>query len=161
MLSNSRQASRLLRSCHKVQRIQCATKFWERDRRAGYDTQPPELPLVDQLKTGAKLWKPELQKFAQECKEKMLCDNIFDLQDGDYEIVWKFDNSESLKDWTVTADSDFGEGKTKAQLIFGKNKNGVFEGCLNTDVQKDGQIKRAGYATMKSPLHFVSILINQ
>ena len=158
MLRN-RQNYRLLQSLQKVQWTQCATKFWEPDRRAGYDTKPPPLPIKEQIRNGAKMLRPELQKFKQEVKEKILCDNIFDLRDGDYEIIWRFNEPTSTKDWIVTADSDHLEGKSHARFVLGRNETGLFEGYINTDPPQDGKIKRAGYAAIRSPVNFVSIYI--
>ena len=146
---------RLLQCNHKILVVPSASKFWEPDRRGGYNTKIKRT-TKQHVKEGMKLLGPELKKWQEEWKRKLACDEVVDLQPGDYEVLWKFDKQETIDDWTVTADSDHNEGKSKAQFLLGRNRTGIFMGKTNIKPPKDGIIKSAGYCNIRSPRNMVS-----
>lgn len=132
----------------------CTNRFWEPDKKGGYKSKIKK-PTKTMVKEGLTMFGGELNKLKKEAYDKVIQDPILDLEHGDYEVCWKFDNENVIKEWTLTTDSDHNEGKSKAEFILGKNKTGFFQGVINTDLPQDGFTKRAGYANIKSPRSMV------
>ena len=114
-------------------------------------------PVRDVLKENVLKIRPELQKYGEELKEKFRCDSVYMQEAGDYEVFWKFDNTETIDSWIVTTDSDHREGQSQADFALSRNKTGIFQGNLNTTPPKDGIIKQSGYCNIRSPANFVSM----
>ena len=130
--------------------------FWEPDRKGGYDTKVNKAPK-EILKEGMQMIRPEFKKWREEWEEKLRCEAPFHyLEDGDFDIVWQFEGEKALKHWTVTADSDHSEGKSKAQFGISKTNKALFTGVINNEPPKDGIIKKAGYANIRSPRQMVN-----
>lgn len=124
--------------------------FWEKDDKGGYqDTRTP-LSMKERMREGLKELKYEIALWSKEIKEDFESDPLMIFRPGETDVVWKFVNEASLKDWIVTADSDHSEGYSKCSLILSKNKKGLFSGELSTTVPKDGRIKRSGYCNIKT-----------
>ncbi|XP_076442909.1 complex I intermediate-associated protein 30, mitochondrial-like [Babylonia areolata] len=129
---------------------------WERDRKAGY-RKPIDTPKIKLVKDGVKMIGSEMALWYEEVKEKFMVDqNVFDIQHGDYEYVWKFHDRKSVEEWKVTTDQDNNEGFSKANFTFSKNNTGLFHGHLSQKVPKDGIVKRTGYCNIRSPTKFLS-----
>lgn len=134
---------------------QALWNFWEKDKKGGYETKI-EKPLKELVKEGFKEIKPEIKKFNEEVKAKIMCDRVRLYMHNDYEIAWKFSDSSVTDSWVVTADSDHNQGKSKASFVLGANQKGVFKGYLNNDPPKDGVIKYTGYCNIRSPKNMIS-----
>ncbi|KAK5648967.1 hypothetical protein RI129_003859, partial [Pyrocoelia pectoralis] len=124
--------------------------FWVRDEKGGYGGKRKLPPRTQMIKDGFKELKNEIALWSEEMKEKFECDPIMQYRAGETDIVWSFDSPNSLQKWVTSSDSDHNEGHSKCDLIVNKYGNGVFSGTLNTDVPKDGIIKRAGYCNMRT-----------
>ena len=128
--------------------------FYEPDKTGGR-RKPTEYSLYEHWRDGIKLVGGEISKFKEEVVWKLRCDNWAQIQHGDYELLWKFDNKEMINSWIVSADQDSNEGYSTAEFVITPNNRGLFRGCLDTTVPKDGIIKRAGYCNIRSPPNFV------
>ncbi|KAJ8898255.1 hypothetical protein PR048_003615, partial [Dryococelus australis] len=69
---------------------------------------------------------------------------------GEVDVVWKFGSPEVHSKWVTTSDSDHNEGFSKCELSVSPTGNALFSGSLNTQVPRDGRIKKAGYCNMRS-----------
>lgn len=69
---------------------------------------------------------------------------------GSHDFIWKFNNSEMLDKWVVTADSDHNEGYSRCEFLLGKHKTAVFQGTLSTQRPETGDIFRTGYCNIRS-----------
>jgi len=142
-------------TCRMIHASSSRLNFWEPDRKSGYKTKI-DMSQKQQVQQGLKLLKGEFSKFKDEVNCKFRCDNAVPLQHGDYEVVWNFNNQSAVDDWVVTSDKDHNEGKSTAEFILGTNRHGMFRGCLDTTVPKDGIIKNAGYCNVRSPTNMIS-----
>jgi len=139
--------------------------FFQRDQRGpGYSKAERlgrELTEMERLQEswkrargGLKLLPAEWEKFKKETKVNLegnkVIDGVYDYPDGCFQKEFIFRGHESLDRWVVSTDRDWGEGFTKAELTTSKNNMALFQGHLCTDLPKDGNVKRAGYANMKS-----------
>jgi len=139
--------------------------FYQRDKRGpGYSKAERlgrELTEMERLKEswerargGLKLLPGEWEKFKKEAKIHLegnkVIDMVYDYPDGCFQKEFIFRGHESLDRWVVSTDRDWGEGFTKAELTLSKNNMALFQGHLCTDLPKDGNVKRAGYANLKS-----------
>ncbi|ELU10625.1 hypothetical protein CAPTEDRAFT_164396 [Capitella teleta] len=148
-------SSRHAKKCAFLAPIQsCVTPrasigIYEKDRRSGYKSNVKKTNK-EIMKEGLGLMRGEFWKLKEEWKHNLNFDKFYPVQHGDYERLWKFDNKETIDNFTVTCDSNHHEGKSQAEFFVNEQKKGVFRGFLNTDVAKDGRVKRAGYANIKS-----------
>ena len=136
--------------------------FFEPDRKGGYQTKIAK-STKEHIKEGLGYIKPELIKFKNEWVRNFKGDRITELtpvEHNDYEIIWRFEEQPEVESWVVTADSDHGEGKSEAEFVLGPSNTGLFRGNLDTTVPKDGVIKDAGYANIRSPVNMVSHAMN-
>ena len=133
---------------NNVLKIPRAT-FYEPDKTGGYDLQGEKLTFKETVKEMNK----ETAKWAQEVKYKFTkSEPLWSLlEHNDYEIVYRFNDERTIKEWIVTADSDHNEGKSQAKFFLGPNKRGVFCGILNNETPKDGITKNAGYVHIRGP----------
>ena len=129
---------------------------WERDRYGDYVKEESE-SVTQAAKDGVKVFGKELRKFAKERRKVGLPLHNFQhgVEHNDYQVVYKFDNEEVINEWKVVADKAFSQGKSEAEFVLGPQKHGIFRGVVNTDVVKDGVLKYAGYAGIRSPLYMV------
>lgn len=129
---------------------------YSRDERRGRPR--TEIEVVTEAwqnaKEGFKLLPGEFEKWKQEKKIDLqgnrILDMMWDYPDGCFQKEFEFRGRESLKDWIVSTDRDWGEGFTKAELTVSKNNMALFQGHLCTDLPVEGTIERAGYANIKS-----------
>ena len=143
--------------CHQFRTplaFMSTNKFWEADRKGGYDTKM-HTPSKKLLKEGFGMLGTELGKFKEEVKHKFRADPVLGLEPGDYEVLWEFDNKEISDNWIITCDSDHNEGNSNAKLVQTRNKTAIFCGNIHTEVPKDGIIKESGYANIRSPKNMV------
>lgn len=115
-----------------------------------------EHSLYEHWRDGMKIVGGEISKFKEEVICKLSCDNWTELQHGDYELLWKFDNKEMISSWIVTADEDNNDGHSTAEFVITPSNHGLFRGCIDTTVPKDGVTKRTGYCNIRSPPNFMS-----
>ena len=128
--------------------------FYEPDRGGGR-RKPTEYSSYELWREGIQHIGGEVSKFKDEVFCKLRCDNFAELEHGDYELLWKFDNKEMINSWIVTTDQDNDEGHSTAEFVITPNNRGLFRGCIDTTVPKDGVIKRTGYCNIRSPQNFV------
>ena len=145
----------LLRPRNPVTPAPCATIIPYREERKS----KIKKPHTEMVKEGYGMLREELDKMREEWKKVIYMDHLFAMNHGDYEVVWKFDNKEVMRNWVVTTDKDNNEGKSQAEFILGPEKTAVFRGYVNTDVPKDGVVKAAGYCNIKSAPNMVSATI--
>lgn len=122
--------------------------FWEREPKSGYGKKHKfdKKMVVD----GFKELKTEFRMFKKELIELWESDPVMAFQPGATKKFWDFKSKKDLTHWTTTADSDHQEGFSKCSFEIGKSGHALFSGNLNTDVPKDGVIKRSGYCSIRS-----------
>ena len=86
-------------------------------------------------------------------RETLRCVDKLPVFHGEYNYFWKFDSEQKLEDWVVTSDSDNKQGFSRAFLALSRNKRALFYGNLSTEVPKDGELTRAGYVQLRSPIN--------
>jgi len=111
--------------------------------------------LYEHWRDGMQMVPGEMSRFKEEVVSKLQCDSWAEIQHGDYELLWKFDNKETISSWVVTSDQDNSEGHSTAEFVINPNNHGLFQGCIDTTVPKDGVIQRTGYCNIQSPPNFV------
>jgi len=119
------------------------------------DRETTKYSFYEYWQEGIKMVGPEMSKFKEEVINTLQCDNWKGIQHGDYELLWKFDNKELISSWIATADQDNNQGHSTAEFVITPNNRGLFRGCIDTTVPKDGVIKRTGYCNIRSPPNFV------
>jgi len=145
----------------------CRTMFYQRDRHGpGYSKlerrgrRRTEIEVMNEAWNntieGLKMIPEEWEKWKEERRIDLqgnrILDVIWDYPDGTFQKEFEFRGRESLKDWIVSTDRDWGEGFTKAELTLSKNNMALFQGHLCTDLPKEGSVARAGYANIRSPI---------
>ncbi|XP_064623044.1 complex I intermediate-associated protein 30, mitochondrial-like [Lineus longissimus] len=130
--------------------VPSASSFWEPDKKGGYETEIKR-PVKKMVKDGLGELAKEIKLFGVEMKDKFELDQIYFVHHMDYAYFAKFDNQERINSWVVSCDKDHNEGKSEADFVLSKDNNGLFHGRINTEVPKDGKIKKAGYVNMRSP----------
>uniref|UniRef100_A0A182YSZ9 NADH:ubiquinone oxidoreductase intermediate-associated protein 30 domain-containing protein n=1 Tax=Anopheles stephensi TaxID=30069 RepID=A0A182YSZ9_ANOST len=123
--------------------------FWERHRKGGYEKEHRVL-TKESIINGLKELRTEFALFQQEWKEKLESDPLVVFRPGEIDVAFGFEKQEELDRWVVTTDKDHGEGYSQATLELSPAGYGLFHGTLESRVPKDGRIKRAGYANIKS-----------
>jgi len=131
-----------------------ALMFYNPDS-SGRTKPPTEYPLSVHVRDGMKLLPGEFAKFKEEVIWALRCDHFAQRQHGDYEVAWKFDTREMIDSWVVTSDKDNDEGNSTAEFVMTPSRHGLFQGCLDATVPKDGTTKRTGYCNIRSPPNFV------
>ncbi|XP_042869406.1 complex I intermediate-associated protein 30, mitochondrial-like isoform X2 [Penaeus japonicus] len=138
--------------CSRISRTIATTPvkqlFWERDPKGGYGGKE-KLNRKELIQEGLKELREELSKWKGEVKEKFEDDPII-VRPGDMDKVWTLKNEEHLKNWVVTSDKDHGEGYSSCSLALSPAGHGLFSGQINTQVPKDGRVRKSGYCNMKS-----------
>uniref|UniRef100_A0AAG5DB45 NADH:ubiquinone oxidoreductase intermediate-associated protein 30 domain-containing protein n=1 Tax=Anopheles atroparvus TaxID=41427 RepID=A0AAG5DB45_ANOAO len=123
--------------------------FWERNRKGGYQT-TQRVSTKELIVNGLKELRTELALFQQEWKERIESDPLVVFRPGEIDVVFGFESDKDLDQWVVTTDRDHNEGYSTAALERSTGGYGLFHGTLESRVPKDGRIKRAGYANIKS-----------
>lgn len=124
--------------------------FWERNDKGGYRDDRKFPPLSERMKDGFKELKEDIALWGQEVKERFEADPILTYRQGEVDVIWQFDDENSLQKWIVTSDSDNKEGYSTCSLSITKDKKGLFTGQLIRRVPVDGRIKRAGYCNIRT-----------
>ncbi|GAB0094189.1 Complex I intermediate-associated protein 30, mitochondrial [Sergentomyia squamirostris] len=143
----------LLNSEVKVKTARCfhtseCRKFWERDRKGGYNSTREEMSRKKMVLEGLKELKSEIALWKREVKEKLANDPILLYRPGEVDVQFQFREPTDLDKWVVTADSDHSLGYSKANLEMSPAGYGLFHGMLHNRVPIDGKIHRAGYANI-------------
>ncbi|CAK9808887.1 Complex I intermediate-associated protein 30, mitochondrial [Anthophora plagiata] len=103
-----------------------------------------------------KEWKGEWEKHVQQLREKFNPHMKFIAPNED-DVVWKFNGTtNSLDQWVVNCDRDYGHGYSTAKLELSSNGTGIFHGVLDTRVAKDGRTTHAGYCNITSVPKYLS-----
>lgn len=123
--------------------------FWERHRKGGYEKEQ-RVSTKELIINGLKELRTEFALFQQEWKEKLESDPLVVFRPGEIDVAFGFEKQTDLDRWVVTTDKDHGEGYSQAALELSPAGYGLFHGNLESRVPKDGRIKRAGYANIKS-----------
>ena len=110
--------------------------------------------LTDMLFDGLDVIRDGIQKFTEENKTIYAQEYDFMFLHNDFKYFVKF-NEHNIKKWSVTADSDTGDGKSTAELRLTPNGTALFCGNLNTELIQDGVSKMAGHCNISSPLNIV------
>ncbi|XP_062539696.1 complex I intermediate-associated protein 30, mitochondrial [Armigeres subalbatus] len=127
------------------------TLFWEKERKGGYDTKSKKkVSQKQQILDGLKELRQEFALFNQEWKEKLQSDPLLVFRPGETDVMFNFESEKDLNRWVITTDKDHNEGFTEAKFELSPSGFGLFHGTLESRVPKDGRIKRAGYANMRS-----------
>ncbi|GAB6025799.1 hypothetical protein CHUAL_011776 [Chamberlinius hualienensis] len=129
--------------------------FWEPYRKGHKKYEPKKRTFSERLKLVRNSWpslKEEIIKYKEEIREKLLMDAPF-VRPGDSEYLFRFDDSNILKNFIVTSDKDHSEGYSECQLVVNENRKGVFKGILSNVMPNDGSQARTGYCnfTCKRP----------
>ncbi|XP_073984676.1 complex I intermediate-associated protein 30 [Rhodnius prolixus] len=135
------------KSCFRTTTIR--QLFWESDPKGGYKSKNVT-SRVQLIKDGFSELKNELILFGKECFQKLESDPVVLYQPGLIDKQWELHKKEHLDQWITTCDSDHGEGFSSCELTINNSGNGLFSGCLSTQVPKDGVIKRAGYCSVRT-----------
>ncbi|WAR20244.1 CIA30-like protein [Mya arenaria] len=106
--------------------------------------------LFKVLTDGLDIIRVGIPKFKKEMRDKINFDFDGRRDHGDFEYFVKFDEK-IINSWFVSADSDSGDGKSRAELIVSPNKKALFCGNLITEVPQDGVTKRSGFCNLSSP----------
>jgi len=109
-----------------------------------------DVPYIEQVKKGFKILKQECKLWTKETYEKLEDDPAFVFNPGDHEIIWKFDNQDTIDKFIVTTDRDNNEGFSEASWNMSKHGKGMFCGNLSMRVPKEGQTKITGYCNIRS-----------
>lgn len=141
--------------------------FYQRDRHgprySKVERRGRELTEIEIIKEkwrhatdGVKMIPAEFEKWKEEKRIDLqgnrILDAVWDYPDGTFQKEFEFRGRESIDDWIVSTDRDWGEGFSKAELAVSKNNMALFRGHLCTDLPKEGAIQRAGYANIRSPI---------
>jgi len=98
--------------------------------------------------------REEIKKFDKEVRDTVKAPhaNIADWypHPGERKNEWSFSGEDDLKQWVLTADSDWGEGYSAAQFETHPLGHCVLKGELSTRVPADGRIQNAGYVNISS-----------
>ncbi|WAR20242.1 CIA30-like protein, partial [Mya arenaria] len=94
--------------------------------------------LFKVLTDGLDIIRVGIPKFKKEMRDKINFDFDGRRDHGDFEYFVKFDEK-IINSWFVSADSDSGDGKSRAELIVSPNKKALFCGNLITEVPQDGK----------------------
>lgn len=141
---NATKTSRYLRTSPLL------NTFWERDDKGGYKDNRPAPSFKETMRTGLQELKKEIALWSHEVKERFESDPILIFRPGEVDVLWQFEQDESLTKWLVTSDSDNNEGFSKASLTRTHHGKGLFHGELSMRVPKDGRVKRSGYCNMRT-----------
>lgn len=141
---NATKSSRYLRTSPIL------NTFWERDDKGGYKDNRPTPSFKETMRTGLQELKKEIALWSHEVKERFESDPILIFRPGEVDVLWQFEQDESLTKWIVTSDSDNNEGFSKASLTRTHHGKGLFHGELSMRVPKDGRVKRSGYCNMRT-----------
>ncbi|RVE55332.1 hypothetical protein evm_000230 [Chilo suppressalis] len=132
-----------------TQNVSSRFLFWERDRKGGYDTSQ-KISLSEHLKEGYKEIKGEFKLLGQEIKALIETDPLLVARPGETDLIWCFNKPSVLEKFITTSDSDHNEGYSTSKLEMSSAGRALFHGNLDVRVPKDGRIKKAGYAAMRS-----------
>lgn len=122
-------------------------QVWVDDKKDGYrkkDNVSTKQHLIDgfkQLKEEFKIWKDEVKEHLQD-------DPILIYRQNEPDVMWAFGKQEDRGKFIVTSDSDHNEGNSKCSLIESPAGYGLFSGKIDSQVPKDGKIKRSGYCNI-------------
>ncbi|WAR20246.1 hypothetical protein MAR_002084, partial [Mya arenaria] len=94
--------------------------------------------LFKVLTDGLDIIRVGIPKFKKEMRDKINFDFDGRRDHGDFEYFVKFDEK-IINSWFVSADSDSGDGKSRAELIVSPNIKALFCGNLITEVPQDGK----------------------
>lgn len=106
---------------------------------------------IENLKRGYPKWKADF--FSRLSFDKNLI-----MSHNDFEYLAKF-NSDTVKQWSVTGDSDTGVGYSTAEFITSPSGKGLFCGQLNLEPVQDGHTKKSGFCNISAPPNKVEIYL--
>jgi hypothetical protein len=138
--------------CPKPLAVAPAALFgiYEQDRRSGYKSNAKKLSKKEHYKETMRIMKEEFAKFKDEMRYKFSFDYFYPVRHGDYEVLHKFNKQSEVDKFVVSCDSNHNEGKSQAEFFLNAQEKATFRGFINTDVPKDGVIKRSGFANIKT-----------
>lgn len=111
------------------------------------DYVPKEHTLKDVIKIGFQDLKVQIAQWKHEKLTEGDIDSI--PQPGGRKSYWSFESDEDLDRWVTTADSDWGEGYSRCEMIRSPSgKATLFVGEVSTRAPQDGRVDQAGYCNM-------------
>lgn len=109
------------------------------------------MTFEDQIKEGFQEMKKECVTWKEEWKEKIRSDPKM-YEDGDVEVLYKFDNQKTIDLWDTACDRDWEEGFSNCTFQRSKAGHALFSGFLDsTRMPKDGRVNRTGWANASGP----------
>lgn len=124
--------------------------FWESDKKYGYKSDEPPPTFLERVKDGFGDLKDEFKLFFEEVREKWESDPVMVFRKRETDVVFTFKTPESLDKWMVGSDSDHGEGRSTASLTLSPSGHGLFSGHVNSELYRDGKVRRTGYASLRT-----------
>ncbi|OAF70453.1 putative complex I intermediate-associated protein 30, mitochondrial [Intoshia linei] len=104
--------------------------------------------------------KTEFKCFIKEMRENMNYVKTHISKHGDYEILWKFDDKDSCKNWMVTCDKEYGIGSSEATFTKVDGKIGAtLQGRLGMDgsiIHEKAVAMNYGWINLRCPLKYQS-----
>jgi NADH dehydrogenase [ubiquinone] 1 alpha subcomplex assembly factor 1 len=131
-----------------------------KSKKQGYEKEQPLLPTKKMILEGLKDLKEEIIMWKDEVKEKLETDPILIYRPNEIDVYCRFNTIEEVEKWIVTSDSDHNEGYSRANFELSTAGYGLFNGIVTANLPKDGRIKKAGYASIRSQRHTKSFRRN-
>ena len=131
--------------------------FWEPTKRGDwkYDVarrQVNEMTIESIIYYGHKVFWEELVRWVREWRSFLHHDLPYYEEPREENVIWKFDNEDSISQWIVSKDSDWGEGFSTATFERSPAGHGIFHGFLDTKTfPKDRTITRVGWTFASCP----------
>ena len=130
--------------------------FYEASRRGDlkYDIarrQMNEITLAEAVYWGSKVFVQESIRWLEEWRETIRGDRPV-YMDREENVMWKFDSQETIDQWIVSKDRDWGEGFSTATFERSPAGHGLFHGFLDTKTfPRDPTITRVGWTFVSCP----------
>lgn len=75
------------------------------------------------------------------------------------EVLWDFRNKETLEQWTLITDDQFG-GKSTAEFVQSPSGKAVFKGNISTELPAATNVKYSGMCSIRSQPQRVSFMVH-
>ena len=82
----------------------------------------------------------------------MFVKNRCALKHGDFEYLFRFNNTNDMDKWQTSSDAGYKIGKSSVNFSLSSNNTGLFSGVLSTEFDKPERMKAiyTGYANIQS-----------
>lgn len=125
----------------------------------GIDGFDPEMAVKEILKEFPHYLTKNVKMLVNDYKESIsiekreIIEHCGGLQQGEARKEYTFEDPEAFNVWNTGCDSDWGQGYSKCEFIQTDRKTALFRGKISTELIKDGQVERAGWAAIKLEDH--------